>query len=188
MSATRQTAWTQEEFFAWAEAQEERYEFDGFAPEAMGGGTAGHSLLHVNIIKALGRRLRTPCIVLGADAGVATLGHAVRYPDALITCSPIDLSARTISGVVVVFEVLSPTSGRMDRLVKVREYAGVPTILRYVIVEYAFAGLTVLSRAHGTEGWMSEALGEGSSLSMPEVGVVLPLAEIYDGLFETSRT
>jgi hypothetical protein len=33
---------TQEEFLAWAEAQEERYEFDGFQPVAMTGGTNNH--------------------------------------------------------------------------------------------------------------------------------------------------
>ncbi len=30
---------TREEFLDWAEAQEERYEFDGFQPVAMTGGT-----------------------------------------------------------------------------------------------------------------------------------------------------
>ena len=41
----------------------------------------------------------------------------------------------------MVFEVLSPSSGQTDRIVKVREYASVPTVRRYVILEYTSAGL-----------------------------------------------
>lgn len=44
------------------------------------------------------------------------------------------------------FEVLSPTSGYVDRIVKGRECRAVPTIKRYVIVEYGSMGLTVLGR------------------------------------------
>ncbi len=177
--------WTREAFFAWAEAQEERYEFDGIAPVAMTGGTAGHSLIHGNIIEALRRRLRPPCRVFGPDAGLATIGNAVRYPDALVTCAPVDLSLRTIPGVVVVFEVLSPTSGRMDRIVKVREYAGVPSIRRYILVEYTGVGLTVLSRSGAQEAWTAQTLAENTSLVIPEVGIEVPLAELYAGVFDT---
>lgn len=92
MSVTRPQPWTQAAFFAWAEAQEVRYEFDGIAPVAMTGGTAGHSLIHGNIVEALRRRLRPPCRVFGPDAGLATVGDAIRYPDVVITCVPVDLS------------------------------------------------------------------------------------------------
>ena len=34
---------TRDQFFNWAEAQEERYEFDGFQPVAMTGGSLNHS-------------------------------------------------------------------------------------------------------------------------------------------------
>jgi Uma2 family endonuclease len=47
---------------------------------------------------------------------------------------------------VVVFEVISPTSGRIGRIVKAREYAGIDTIRRYVIVESAHADLTIHER------------------------------------------
>jgi len=66
--------WTQEQFFAWAEAQEEPYEFDGFKPVAMTGGNAGHSRITGNVHFALRVRLRSgPCEPLGPDAGVETL-------------------------------------------------------------------------------------------------------------------
>ncbi len=43
-------------------------------------------------------------------------------------------------GVIVVFEVLSPTSGRTDRIIKLREYQAVASIKRYVILDYGSVG------------------------------------------------
>ena len=175
--------WTQEQFFAWAEAQAARYEFDGNQPVAMTGGNAGHSLITRNLHRALDGRLRRgSCRPLGPDAGVETIGKAVRYPDALVTCSPFELTARTIPGVIVVFEVLSPTSGRIDRIVKVREYAAVPSICRYVILESTGVGLTVLERETTDEAWRTSVLTNEDVLRMPEIGIEIPVAEFYEDI------
>jgi len=48
-----------------------------------------------------------------------------------------------IPGVVVVFEVLSRTPGRIDRIDKLREYGAVASILRYVILESISIGLAM---------------------------------------------
>lgn len=85
----------------------------------------------------------------------------------------------------MVFEVLSPASGRMDRIVKVREYASVPSIRRYVIVEYSGVGLTVLGRPGAGDAWTAGTLAENTSLAIPEVGIELPVAAIYAGVFDT---
>lgn len=72
----------------------------------MTGGNAGHSAIAINAHTALRDKLRgSRCRPLGPDAGVETINEAVRYPDALVTCSKFDLTGRTIPGVVVVFEV-----------------------------------------------------------------------------------
>ena len=119
---------TREEFFAWAQARDTRYEFDGYEPVAMTGGTANHSQITQNILVALRSRLHGgDCRPLGPDAGVATVGDTVRYPDALVTCAKIRGDAQIIPGVVVVFEVLSPTSGRTARIIKLREYRAIDT-------------------------------------------------------------
>ena len=83
--ALRKPGMTREQFFAWAEADGGRWEFDGFEPVATTGGTANHSRIVRNLHVALGTRLRGGgCEPLGPDAGVATVGDAVRYPDALV--------------------------------------------------------------------------------------------------------
>ncbi len=136
---------TREEFLDWADAQDQRYEFDGFQPVAMTGGTRNHSHIAQNIYFALRyAELRgSGCEPLGPDAGVATIGDAVRYPDGLVTCTRGPGTDRVVPGVVVVFEVLSATSGRTDRIDKLLEYQAVPSIRRYVILEHTSVGLTV---------------------------------------------
>ena len=48
----RRPGMTRDEFFAWAEADGGRWEFDGFEPVAMTGGNLSHSQIGVNLITA----------------------------------------------------------------------------------------------------------------------------------------
>src|SRR5580704_9328088 len=101
---------TRDHFFDWAEAQDARYEFDGFEPVAMTGGNINHNSIAFNIHRTLHGRLKgSGCKPLGLDAGVATIGDTVRYPDAVVTCSPVQGDSRLVPDPVVVFEVISPT-------------------------------------------------------------------------------
>jgi len=183
MNIALRKTWTQEQFFAWAEAQNERYEFDGVQPVAMTGGNAAHSVVLRCLHRALDTRLRRgPCQPLGPDAGVETVNKAVRYPDALVTCSKFGMADLKIPGVVVVFEVLSPTSGRIDRIVKVREYAAVPSIRRYVILESSSVGLTVMAREAPDQPWQTTVLTEEDTLRLPEMGIEIPVGEFYEDI------
>lgn len=183
MSVTlREQSMTQAEFFDWAEVQAERYEFDGFQPVAMTGGTVNHSRIIRNLQVALDRLLRGgSCEPLGPDAGVTTIGTTVRYPDTIVSCMKTPGRARTISGAVVVFEVISPSSARMDRIVKLREYHAVPSIRRYIIVEQESIGLTVFAR-QDDEAWSASVLTDDDVLALPEIGIEIPVAELYVGV------
>jgi hypothetical protein len=114
-------SWTQEEFLAWAEVQEERYEFDGVQPIAMTGGTIAQEFIAHSLYRAVDRRLPEggPCRVLGPNAGVATRS-TIRYPDAVITCSKQELVSRQVAGAVVVFAIISESTAATDRILKVR--------------------------------------------------------------------
>jgi Uma2 family endonuclease len=181
MSDDLNEPWTQERFFAWAEAQDPGYEFDGVRPVLMTGWTLRHSAIGGDLRYALDTRLDgTGCQALGPGAGVETINKTVRYPDAFVTCSEVDGDAHLVPGVVVVFEVVSPSSGQIDRIVKVREYAAVPSIRRYVIADSNFVGLTVLERNHADDPWTHSVLTGDDTLRIPEVGVEFPVAEIYE--------
>ncbi len=183
MNVALQKSWTQERFFQWAQAQDIRYEFDGFQPVAMTGGSAAHSRLIRNLNFALRARLRgKPCEPLGPDAGIETVKKTVRYPDALITCSKVDNAAYLVPGAVVVFEVASPRSIHTDRVIKVREYAAVPSIRRYIIVESESIGVTVMERSAGNDPWTMSVLTIEDTLALPEAGIDIPVAEIYEDI------
>lgn len=181
--ALRKPRMTRQEFFDWAQAQDARYEFDGFQPVAMTGGTARHNRIHQNISYALRTRLRgSGCEPLGPDAGIATIGDTVRYPDALVTCTKFPDTDHLVPGAVVVFEVISPTSGRTDRIDKLREYHAVPSIRRYVIVEHASIALTVFERATHDVPWTATALTAEDTLALPEIGIEIPVADLYENV------
>jgi Uma2 family endonuclease len=149
----------------------------------MTGGTRDHARIALNVAFALKSRLRgSPCEALAQDAGVATIGDAVRYPDVLVTCSGGRGSDRLIPGVVAVFEVLGPTSGRTDRIDKLREYQAVPSIRRYVILEYRSPAITVFHRDAGTQAWTADALVAEDRLHLPEIGLCIPVAEFFEGV------
>lgn len=168
------------EFLAWEERQELRYEFDGFQPVAMTGGTFEHDQITFNLRRALDSRLAgKPCRPCGPNVKIIAAGK-VRYPDVLVSCSPIARGTTVIDSPVVVFEVVSHDNQRTDRIEKVRDYQATPTIRRYVILEQTFTGATVFVRQG--EDWIATALAEGNTLLMPEIEIELPLDECYAGL------
>jgi Uma2 family endonuclease len=168
------------EFLAWEARQELRYEFDGFRPVAMTGGTVAHDQITFNLRRELDRRLAgTPCRPFGPNVKILAAGK-VRYPDGAVTCTPIDPAATVIDNPVVVFEVVSHDNARIDRIEKVRDYQATPSIRRYVILEQKSIGATVLARKG--DDWTATTLIEGDTLALPEIGIELPLIERYAGL------
>lgn len=180
--AVRQPRMTRDEFLDWAETQDTRYEFDGFQPVGMTGGSVDHNRISQNIYFALRTRLKgSGCEPLGPDAGIATVGETVRYPDALITCTRAPGTDRLVPGVVAVLEVISPGNAWIDRIVKVREYLAVPSIRFYVIVEQNGIGLTVLERREDNT-WMAATLTADDALRLRAPDIVIPIAEFYEGV------
>ncbi len=188
MAETAPRPMTPEEFFAWHEHQEERYELvDGHpvlkfdnGPGMMAGATAAHDQIVINIIQALRRLRGGPCRVKTADQATRTARGNLRMPDVTIDCGrPVPTSYESIEPAVV-FEVLSPSTRRTDLLRKVDEYQHVASLRHFAILEPGRAWAIVWSReAEGA--WASEVLeGTERELSLPAVGVSLPMAEIYE--------
>ena len=144
-------------------------------------GSANHNRISQNIYASVRPRLRgTPCSLYGPDLGVRTIGERVRYPDALVTCAKFPGTDRLALNPVVVFEVLSPDSGRRDRIEKVREYAAVVSIRYYVIAESTGPGLFVLHRADGQAAFTALTLTVEDSLDLPDIGIQVPVAAFYE--------
>lgn len=171
---------TLQQFLAWEERQELRYEFDGFRPVAMIGGTAAHDVISMNLAAALVNRLRgKPCRPHGSNLKIEVMG-SIRYPDAFVTCSPMVLDSTIAASPVVIFEVLSKGTARTDRIAKNREYASTASVRRYVMLEQDQIAATVFERSG--EDWVGHILAEDAVIDMPEIGIQLPLVELYERL------
>jgi Uma2 family endonuclease len=166
---------TVDEFLAWERSQPLRYEFDGIQPVAMTGGSVPHARVIARLTAALVNRVRSPCEAFGPELKVLTPGR-VRYPDASVVCGDPENDGDAIEPTVV-FEVLSPSTALTDRRVKAMEYASTSGILAYVILETEHPEITIRRRSNG---WEAETVtGLEAEIELPEIGVTIPLAEIY---------
>lgn len=173
------------DFLTWESRQDHRFEFDGQNIVAMTGGTAAHADIQANIGTAMRNRMRgAPCKYFGSDLKIEVNG-SIRYPDGFVVCSPVARSATVVTDPVVIFEVLSPSTSNIDRIVKNREYEATPSVRRYIILEQDRIAATVFERA--ANDWIGHILTENDVLAMPEIGVKIPLAEFYEGLDFTEQ-
>jgi hypothetical protein len=77
-------------------------------------------------------------------------------------------------------EVLSDSTARTDLVTKNQEYAAIETVRRSIVLaQEAMAG-TMFERVE--QDWVGHLLQSDSVLRMPEIGIEVPLAELYEGV------
>ena len=184
--ARRQSSMTVEEFLQWSLSQEERHELVDGVPvplRAMAGAKAEHDVIVVNLIAELRNQLRgTPCGPRTADTAVRTKIRNVRRPDVTIECAPVERGALEALNPVAVFEVLSPTTRKIDRSVKLQEYRRHPSLR--VIVHLDPDLMDVIVYARDTAGdWNDLRLDQPDEcIVVPDTLVSIRLADVYDGV------
>ncbi len=177
-------SWTTDAFLAWEDRQEGKYEFDGREIIPMTGGTVAHQRLVINLWLTLNG-------LLGDRPGVVLqemrmrIGSVIRYPDVLVSAVPQDQTIRTVTDAVAIFEVLSPDTATTDRVEKLIDYAAVPSLRTYVLLEQTAVGATVFQRQAGGP-WIASAMTEGT-INLPGLNVAVPLAGLYRGLTFPAR-
>jgi Uma2 family endonuclease len=176
MSVALRRSMSLEAFLDWEQRQELRWEFDGFEPVAMTGGAFAHAAIQANLLGILHDRLRgRPCRAIGSDLKIEASG-SIRYPDAFVVCTPVPARSTLVTDPVVVFEILSPNTSSIDRVVKNEEYRDTPSIQRYVMLEQDRPAATVFSRAG--DDWVGHIISGDAILLMPEIGIEVPLADL----------
>ncbi len=171
--------WTTEAFLAWEDRQEGKHEFDGRDVVPMTGGSLAHQRIVLNLGMALlglldGRPL------MSAQEMRLRIGAKVRYPDVIVCAGPLDQATRTLTDAVAVFEVLSDDTATTDRVDKLIDYAAVPSLRYYVLLEQTAAAVTLFQRELGS-AWIASAHTSGA-LVLPGLDITLPLADLYQGL------
>lgn len=168
-------------FLAWEEKQPLRYEFDGVRPVDRIRGTAAHAAIQRNLLFSLTGQLRgKPCQPQGSELKIQVAGR-IRYPDASVVCTPVADRATLVTDPVAIFEVSSDSSENDDLVVKNAEYRATPSVQYYVILQQTRMAAIVFSRK-GSD-WVATLLTDGAdAIDLPEIGVTLPLADLYTGL------
>ena len=144
----------------------------------MPGGSAAHVTIAMSIGFALRDVLRgTGCRPFGSDMKVIANG-TVRYPDVSVTCRPIDDRDDRLTEPVVVIEVLSPSTERIDRGRKKLDYFATPSIQQYAIVEQDERLVDLYTRTDA--GWVNDVITDKAALKLSSIGVELSLDTIYE--------
>jgi Uma2 family endonuclease len=171
--------WTTDSFLAWEERQEGKYEYDGRDVIPMTGG----SLAHQNIVFNLRVLLAQILINLpyrAAQEMQLRIGARIRYPDVAVVAGPLDQTTRTLADAVAIFEVLSNDTAVTDRVAKLIDYAAVPSLRCYILLEQTAMAATLFQRESGG-AWIASAHTEGT-LILPGLDVTAPLEDLYRGL------
>lgn len=181
-AAAPQAPLTLDAFLDWEERQPERFELVGGIVRMMAGGTEDHDRIGGNIFAALRTRLRgTPCYAHGSNLKVLSReAGASMYPDVFVRCGAREGRRTRADDPVIAFEVLSEGTARYDLTRKRLAYETIPTLRRIVYV--AVEEPRIDMRVRGEDGIWRDATVEGldAVLLLPEIGISLPLAEIYE--------
>ena len=174
---------SREEYLQGELASEIRHEYVAGSVYAMSGGTMNHQRIAVNFIRSAGNKLAgKTCYPTGSDFKLLVpLGRgedAFYYPDGMIICVPVPGNALFTDSPSVILEVLSPTTRRIDEVQKLRDYITIPTLHTYILAEPDAPFLT-LHRRDGADFRREIQSGMDAVLELPEVGITIPLAELY---------
>lgn len=162
-----------------------KHEYVGGVVYAMAGARNVHNLIKNNILAQVYARLRGKrCRAWDSDTKVRLqFLNRTRfyYPDTSIVCEPNPPSDSFHEKPVVVFEVLSKSTRRIDEGEKKDAYLAIPSLKVYALVEQDTAAVVVFRRTEA--GFIREVhTGLDAVLPLSEVEIELPLAEIYDGV------
>jgi Uma2 family endonuclease len=176
--------WQLEEFFAWQERQPERYELvDGFPIRMIAGARNVHDDIVVNVLAELRNQLRGGgCRPFTSDGSVETKPGQIRRPDIGVDCGRRDPHATKATCPRVVVEVLSPTTRDFDTIGRLEEYKFVDSLDRILVIEPNAPEVIVWARGADRSWRRAIRQGPDQEIDMPEIGVTLALAEIYDGV------
>lgn len=176
-------------FFAWQDAQAERYELVAGVPVRMMAGARNvHDDIVVNVLALLRAALRgTGCRPFTGDGSVETLPGQIRRPDVGVDCGPRDPDALKAAEPRVVVEVLSPSTRDFDAFEKVAEYRTLRTLDHILLIEPNAAEIRLWSRDADRTWVEARILGLDGLVALTALGIALPASEIYDGVTFPAR-
>jgi Uma2 family endonuclease len=103
------------------------------------------------------------------------------YPDVTVVCGELELDPQnedTVTNPTVIVEVLSDSTERYDRGVKMRHYQQIPTLAGVLLVSQHEPRIEVWER-QTDETWTMQANGPGGTAAIAAIDCTLPLDDVY---------
>jgi Uma2 family endonuclease len=181
MTALPQIRMTVDEFLAWADRQPGRYELANGVVYAMSPEGAGHAKVKFAVQTALATGIRArglPCHLLPDGMTVRVEDTTAYEPDALVYCGP-ELPPRAVEvpNPVILVEVLSPSTRRIDATVKLAGYFRLPSVAHNLIVD-PYKRL-IVHHARGTNDTILTRVVQAGRIVLDPPGLELAVEDIY---------
>lgn len=169
-------------FLDWVRGRQERYELAGGRVVMMTGGTLRHGLIVGNLFETLrgrvDRKRRAVLTEFGIDAGPGT----IRYADIVVDQWGANGNALTAKTPVLVAEVLSPPTAKIDLGDKAADYLKLSSLSTYLV----FAQDEIKAFAYHRVGQSSSGpqmfSGSEAAIGVPALNIQLPLVDVYAGI------
>jgi Uma2 family endonuclease len=179
--------YTVEEYFRMGSETGDKLEFRDGEIISMPGGSVNHSRIILNIGASLLPRLAgTPCEPFESSLNVRVARRTLyTHPDITVVCDGVELDpdnqfGETVINPRVVFEVLSPSTERYDRVRKFAVYRRMKSLQQYVLVTQDEPMVeTYHINSDGSWAIGPTAFELSEKIAIPSIGVELPLSEIY---------
>lgn len=143
---------------------------------AMAGASANHERISGNIYSEIRGQLReSPCEPFGSDMKVK-VGDDFYYPDVIVDCSFDESQPYFTQTPVMIVEVISKSTRKMDEQHKRLKYINMPSLLEYVLIEQDFVDVEVFRKS---DNWNPTHYFLGDEVTFESINVTIPVEEIY---------
>jgi Uma2 family endonuclease len=172
---------TVDEFLAWAEGQEGRWELYRGVPYPMAPERTRHGevkfAVQTAVLQAI-RKAGLPCHMLPDGATVRVAEDTAHEPDALVYCGPkLPGEAIEVPNPIIVVEVSSPSTRKIDATLKLAGYFRLASVEHYLIVDPN--GPPVVHHQRQADGTiLTRLIGEGA-LRFDPPGIEIALADVF---------
>ena len=144
---------------------------------AMAGASSNHNRLVANIVREFGVHLKnTPCEPFASDMKVQVENNFF-YPDVLVACQHEANDYGVTDAPLIIIEVLSKATRKLDHTLKRQAYQRLPSLLEYVVIEQDIVDIEICRRSNH---WQSEHFYLGDEVYFAAIALRLPVTEIYD--------
>lgn len=153
-----------------------RHEYIDGKVYAMAGASRNHNLLAGNGFRILSNHLLNgPCDTYTSELKVKA-NQCFFYPDVMVVCDDPQGNDYYTEQPSLIVEVMSKTTRRMDKTIKLAAYKTLPSLLEYVLIEQDHVEVEVMRRS---QNWFPEHYFLGDEVWLESVDLKVDVGQLY---------